>query len=76
MQKPELRLTVDTPQDLILAQIIFQALGKKGTLIHLKKIIKFLEENQHLAEINTNMEMTKGYAKIISNLLKDGKVKH
>lgn len=76
MQKPELRLTVDTPQDLILAQIIFQALGKKGTLIHLKKIIKFLEENQHLAEINTNIEMAKGYAKIISNLLKDGKVKH
>ena len=56
LQKPELRLTVDTPEDLQLARIIFNSIGGKR-LIRLKDIIPFLEKNQKLINLNKDIKM-------------------
>jgi len=55
LQRSEIRLTVDTPQDLILVREIFDSLGKTGKPIQLKKIIKFLDKNPKLLEINSSI---------------------
>jgi len=59
LQRSEIRLTVDTPQDLILAREIYNALGKNGGPIQLKKIIKFLDKNPKLLEINSDISTVK-----------------
>ena len=53
--RPEIRLTVDTPEDLIVARIIHQKLGKGKTPITLEKIIKFLDRNPTISEINLDI---------------------
>ncbi len=53
--RPEIRLTVDTPEDLIVARIIHQKLGKGKTPITLEKIIKFLDRNTTISKINLDI---------------------
>ena len=55
--KPEIRLTVDTPEDLLVAKIIYESLNKKNQLIKIKKIIKFLEKNSSISNINSNIPL-------------------
>ena len=55
LQRSDIRLTVDTPQDLILVREIFDSLVKTRKPIELKKIIKFLDKNPKLLEINSNI---------------------
>lgn len=55
LQRPELRLTVDTPEDLMVARIINDHIGKDGKPISLKKIIKFLDANPKVTTINSGM---------------------
>lgn len=56
LQKPEIRLTVDTPEDLQLARIIFKSIRKKFPL-HIKDIISFLESDQKLKKLNSNVKV-------------------
>jgi len=53
--RPDIRLTVDTPQDLIASRIIYQNLGNKKKPISLQKIIKFLDKNPKILEINLDI---------------------
>jgi N,N'-diacetyllegionaminate synthase len=55
--KPEIRLTVDTPEDLLVAKIIYESLNIKNKLIKIKKIIKFLEKNSSILNINSNIPL-------------------
>jgi len=57
LQRPEIRLTVDTPQDLWVIRIIHEKLGKKKKLIPLKKIIKFLDSHPNIKKINSNIAL-------------------
>lgn len=57
LQFPKIRLTVDTPEDLILARIIHKKLGKNITPIKLEKIIQFLNSNKKIMKINSNISL-------------------
>jgi len=61
LQKPQFRLTVDTPQDLIVVRKIYDKLGKKNNPISLRKIVKFLDNNPDIVKINSNIEMKHVY---------------
>jgi len=54
-RRPELRLTVDSPQDLLLARILYENLGKNIEPIPLKNIIKFLDKHPEIIKINTDI---------------------
>ena len=49
--KPDLRLTLDYPEDLKLYRIIIKKLKKE---VNLKNIIRFLKKNPNLVKINAN----------------------
>lgn len=57
LQRPKVRLTVDTPQDLWVARIIHDELGKANKPIPLKKIIRFLDLNPRVKKINSNIPL-------------------
>lgn len=57
LQRPDIRLTVDTPHDLILVRALWESLSKDGELVTLEKIIEFLDANPELLRIN-NGEQT------------------
>jgi N,N'-diacetyllegionaminate synthase len=57
-QRPEIRLTVDTPYDLIMARNLWQALQQEGHLISIEEIIEFLDLHPDLAAINKTDEKT------------------
>ena len=54
LQRPDLRLTVDYPEDLQVARLIYSSLGKKGNPIKLSSIIKLLDSNPKISSINSN----------------------
>ena len=55
LQRSEIRLTVDTPQDLILVRKIYDSIIKTKKHIQLEKIIEFLDKNPDLLKINSNL---------------------
>jgi len=55
IMRPEVRLTVDTPQDLWVARLIHQYLGKKDQPINLEKILEFLDKNKMIRKINSDI---------------------
>lgn len=57
LQKPNLRLTIDTPEDLIVARKIRSLLGKKDKPIPLEKIIEFLDQNTKIKKINSKIHV-------------------
>lgn len=57
LQRSDLRLTVDNPEDLQVARLIHNSLGKNDKPISLKRIIKFLDDNPNIAKINSNIPM-------------------
>jgi spore coat polysaccharide biosynthesis protein SpsF len=59
LQRSDIRLTVDTPQDLILVREIFDSLIKSKKPIQLEKIIKFLDKNPELLKINSSIHHMK-----------------
>jgi N,N'-diacetyllegionaminate synthase len=59
LRRPELRLTVDSPEDLILARIIHKKFGGIIKPISLEKIINFLDKNPELKEINFKISTSK-----------------
>jgi spore coat polysaccharide biosynthesis protein SpsF (cytidylyltransferase family) len=63
LQRPEVRLTVDWPSDLILVRHIYEALsGDDDEPIPLSRIIEFLDDNPKIMEINNqNPNQTRLY---------------
>jgi N,N'-diacetyllegionaminate synthase len=57
LKKPHLRLTVDTPEDLLVARKIYESLGSDLKPIPLKKIINFLEKYPNIIKINSNIPL-------------------
>jgi len=57
LAKPNIRLTVDTLQDLLVARIIYENLCKNGNPVPLTKVIKFLENNPQIAEMNSSIPL-------------------
>ena len=61
-----LRLTIDHQEDLNFLKAIFKKLRNKED-IHLKDILKILEENPQLIEINSVYKRNEGYQKSLKN---------
>ena len=57
LRNPSLRLTVDTPEDLTLARIIYKKLGNKLKPISLSEIIKLLKKYPQLITINSEIPL-------------------
>ena len=55
LQRPDLRLTVDTPEDLLVARKIHENLGNGDKPISLRKIVEFLGMNPTISEINSHI---------------------
>lgn len=55
LQRPEMRLTVDSPQDLWVARLIQKSIGKGGVPIQLQRIISFLDKNPNISRINSDI---------------------
>jgi len=56
-RKTKLRLTVDTPQDLLVARLVHKSLGNKDKPISLKRIINFLDKNPQITKINSKIPL-------------------
>lgn len=55
LHRPELRLTVDTPQDLMVARLIFKNLAKNNQMVKIETIIKYLDSNPEIQKINSDI---------------------
>lgn len=53
LRRPEIRLTVDYPEDLILIRKIMSKLPKETLFPHLKDVIKIIDANPELLRINS-----------------------
>lgn len=51
-RRPDLRLTVDNPEDLIVARAVYQRFARSAPLIPLADIVAFLDANQDLTAVN------------------------
>jgi spore coat polysaccharide biosynthesis protein SpsF (cytidylyltransferase family) len=56
VRSTDLRLTVDTPEDLVLMKEIFNRLNKSSGMFTLKEVLNFLEKNPNMRAINQNVE--------------------
>jgi spore coat polysaccharide biosynthesis protein SpsF len=52
LHRPEIRLTVDYPEDLVVCRAVAEALGKDGPLFPLEAIIAFLDARPTLKAVN------------------------
>ena len=52
LQRPDIRLTVDYPEDLIVVREVYKALKKEGEFIRIEDIIVYLDRHPRLKEIN------------------------
>jgi N,N'-diacetyllegionaminate synthase len=59
LQRPEIRLTVDNPQDLWVVRIISDNLQSNGKPIKLKQIISFLDSHHEVLKINSGIAVGK-----------------
>ena len=55
LQRPEIRLTVDNPEDLMVVRKIYEKLGQGKKPVYLKKIIDFLDMNKEISKINSHI---------------------
>lgn len=55
LRRSDLRLTVDTPQDLWVSRIIYDSLSRKNWPIKLGNIIEFLDGHNEVKKINSNV---------------------
>lgn len=60
LQRPEIRLTVDYPEDLIVVREVFKSLKRKGQYISIEEIIEYLDNHPKLKEINGWIDAGKG----------------
>jgi spore coat polysaccharide biosynthesis protein SpsF (cytidylyltransferase family) len=59
LRRPELRLTVDTPEDLLLVREVYGRLRRPGELIELADVIGLLDESPDLVDINRHVVQKK-----------------
>lgn len=52
LRRPDIRITVDWPEDLIVVREIYKALKRKGQFITIKDIIDYLDSHPTLKELN------------------------
>ena len=57
LRRSKLRLTVDSPEDLIVIRKIYNAIGNKQKLLPLKQIINFLDKHPKIKKINSNIPL-------------------
>ena len=57
LRHSSIRLTVDTPEDLIVVRKIHQKLGKGKTPIQLKKILSYLHSHEDILKINSQVSL-------------------
>ncbi|MBI4590567.1 MAG: glycosyltransferase family protein [Candidatus Rokubacteria bacterium] len=55
LRRPELRLTVDTPEDFRLVEAIYQALWASGEIIDVRRAIRFLDGRPDLVRLNAHV---------------------
>jgi spore coat polysaccharide biosynthesis protein SpsF (cytidylyltransferase family) len=60
LQRPDIRLTVDYPEDLIVVREVYKALKKDGKYIGIEEIIEYLDAHPTLKEINGWIDAGKG----------------
>ena len=63
LKAPDLRLTVDAPEDLFLIRRVYEKLYQPGGLVRLEEAIDFLRNNPELASLNSHVRQrtwTKG----------------
>jgi spore coat polysaccharide biosynthesis protein SpsF (cytidylyltransferase family) len=48
-------LTVDNPEDLQVARLIYESIGKNGEPIPMRKIISFLNAHPEVVKINSHI---------------------
>jgi spore coat polysaccharide biosynthesis protein SpsF len=58
--RPDIRLTVDTPEDFALMEQIFSALYQPGDLFDLKQVMPFLKNHPDLLELNNHVAQRVG----------------
>ncbi len=56
LDRPNIRLTVDTQEDFDLITAIYKQLYKPGTYFNLKQIIDFLDKHPELTGINAQIK--------------------
>jgi spore coat polysaccharide biosynthesis protein SpsF len=56
LRRPDIRLTVDLPEDLILMRRIYDALAAEGEPIPVRRIVQFLDANPEVRAINGSIE--------------------
>ena len=57
IMRPDIRLTVDTPEDLIISRLISKKLGNTKKIISLDKIIEFIDKNPEILKINSSVPL-------------------
>jgi spore coat polysaccharide biosynthesis protein SpsF len=60
LQRPDIRLTVDYPEDLIVVRQVYKALKKDGKFIKIEDIIDYLDAHHKLKEINNWIDAGSG----------------
>lgn len=53
LRRPDLRITVDYPEDLVVCRAIYEVLGKSGEWIRVEDIIRFLDANPEIKRLNS-----------------------
>lgn len=52
LQRPEIRLTVDYPEDLIVCRALYEALGADGRIYDTAAVIRYLDDHPELQAVN------------------------
>jgi len=60
LKRPDIRITVDWPEDLIVVRELYKALKKEGEFIEIKDIINYLDDHPKLGEVNNWIDAGEG----------------
>ena len=60
LRRPDIRITVDYPEDLVVCRAIYDALGGAGLRIPVEDIIKFLDSHPEVARLNSSIRAGAG----------------
>ena len=60
LKRPDIRITVDYPEDLIVARELYEALKKEGQFVGIKEIIEYMDAHPKLNEVNNWIDAGKG----------------
>jgi len=63
----KIRLTLDTEKDFLLISRIYQSLYRPGEIFHLDDVLRLLEKEPALLEINAEHERNEGYRKSLEH---------